>query len=120
MQIKRFKIKHGAIYLFLILEKNAKLSLDKRVRVVSLFLNNNLEFVPLKYEYLSQLAANEDIQITSQAVRDLVEKWQMKGSVMTLCPAYPAGTAKISENDLGRLYGAVTARYNLDTAIYSR
>jgi hypothetical protein len=50
-----------------------RLSIEKRSRVIALYLKHNLQNSKGKYKVLSQIAANEDIFISSRRVKDLVD-----------------------------------------------
>ena len=58
-----------------------RLSLDQRLRIINLYHKHDLQFTKNKFNCLSELAAKEDILITSRGLVNLVNKWHKTGSV---------------------------------------
>ena len=58
------------------LMKSKRLSIDKRLRLISLYERNNLHFTPGRFKTLQILAAKEDMITTVDTVRRLVKKYQ--------------------------------------------
>jgi hypothetical protein len=58
-----------------------RLSIEKRIRIVTLYEQNNLWAVHGKYKILRALAAKEDIQISRQGLHGVIEKWKQLRSV---------------------------------------
>jgi DNA-binding response OmpR family regulator len=59
--------------------KSKHLSIDKRLRLVTLNDRNNLHFTNKRFEKLQILAAQNDISVTQDALRRLVKKYQETG-----------------------------------------
>jgi len=55
--------------------KTKHLSIDKRLRLISLYERNNLHFTPKRLEKLQNLAKNEDIVVTQCSLRRLIKKY---------------------------------------------
>ena len=86
-----------------------RLTLEKRERVVQLFLKYNLAFEKYKYHKLSQYAELGDIQLSERGARNLINKWQQTGSVADLkSPRRGQFRIKITEGDLHRINRAVS------------
>ena len=56
-----------------------RLSLDKRARVIAIFLNYKLDFLPKRFERLKELAANKDIVASTKTISKLVKNWFING-----------------------------------------
>ena len=59
--------------------KSKHLSIDKRLRLVTLYERNNLHFTSKRFEKLQILAAQNDISVSQVALRSLVKKYQETG-----------------------------------------
>jgi DNA-binding response OmpR family regulator len=59
--------------------KSKHFSIDKRLRLVTLYDRNNLHFTSKRFEKLQILAAQNDISVTQDALRRLVKKYQETG-----------------------------------------
>jgi DNA-binding response OmpR family regulator len=57
------------------LVKTKHLSIDKRLRLVTLYERNNLHFTPKRFKELQSLAAKEDIIASEDALRRLIKKY---------------------------------------------
>jgi hypothetical protein len=58
-----------------------RLSIEKRLRAISIYFKNNLHFMKNKYDNLSKLSALEGIFASKLAMRNLISKWGETGSV---------------------------------------
>ena len=53
-----------------------RISIQKKIRVVTIYLNVNLHFKKNRFKILRQLAANEDIETSEQSMKRIVQRWQ--------------------------------------------
>ena len=81
-----------------------RLSIEKRLRIITLYEKYALHFKPKRFEKLTEYAAAEEIFISVRRVRDIVNKWEDTGSVQNI-RSENAGVrhTKIMENDLIRV-----------------
>ena len=59
--------------------KSKRLSIDKRLRLVSVYDRNNLHLTKKRFEKLQRLAAEIHIVVTQDTLRRLVKKYQETG-----------------------------------------
>ena len=63
-----------------------RLGIEKRNRLVMLYIKHGLSRMRGKYNILSELAASEDISIRPLGARYLIEKYQETGSIVDRRP----------------------------------
>ena len=56
-----------------------RISIQNKIRVVTIYLNVNLHFKKNRFKILRQLAANEDIETSEQSMKLIVQRWQSTG-----------------------------------------
>ena len=56
-----------------------RISIQNKIRVVTIYLNVNLHFKKNRFKILRQLAANEDIETSEQSMKRIVQRWQSTG-----------------------------------------
>ena len=61
-----------------------RLSIEKRLRIITLYEKYALHFKPKRFEKLTEYAAAEEIFISVRRVRDVVNKWQDTGLVQNI------------------------------------
>ena len=59
-----------------------RISIQKKIRVVTIYLNVNLHFKKNRFKILRQLAANEDIETSEQSMKRIVQIWKYKGTIL--------------------------------------
>lgn len=56
-----------------------RLSLTKRSRIITLYLNKKLHFHQKRFKVLKNLAADEDILTSENTIRKIVKRWLKNG-----------------------------------------
>ena len=59
-----------------------RLSIDKRARVISIFLQHDLNFKPGRFHILKSLAGVEGIKASYNTIRRVVKHWQRFGKIL--------------------------------------
>jgi hypothetical protein len=79
----------------------SRLSIDKRMRIVSLYYQHDLKMIKNRFTVLQELAREQYISTSLNTIRKIMNKWFTCRSVCN----YPKanGSTKISEYDLNRL-----------------
>ena len=81
-----------------------KLSYNKRQRIVTLYIKNNLHFMKCRFSILKRLVSKEDILTSEKTLRRIVKHWQRTGSVADKPSLTRAEKIlKISHNELAEL-----------------
>jgi hypothetical protein len=61
-----------------------RLSIERKSRVITIYLQNNLHFKKSRYFLLKQLAEEEDIVSSEKSMRRIVQKWLENGNIYVL------------------------------------
>lgn len=81
-----------------------KLSYNKRQRIVTLYIKNNLHFMKCRFRILKRLVSKEDILTSEKTLRRIVKHWQRTGSVADKPSLTRAEKIfKITHNELAEL-----------------
>ena len=60
------------------------LSIQNKIRVVTIYLNVNLHLMKNRFALLKQLAAGEDIETSEKSLKRIVQRWQETGSFLKI------------------------------------
>ena len=61
-----------------------RLSIQNKIRVVTIYLNVNLHLIKNRFALLKQLAAGEDIETSEKSLKRIVQRWQETGSFLKI------------------------------------
>ena len=61
-----------------------RLSIQNKIRVVTIYLNGNLHLMKNRFALLKQLAAGEDIETSEKSLKRIVQRWQETGSFLKI------------------------------------
>ena len=61
-----------------------RLSIQNKIRVVTIYLNVNLHLMKNRFAILKQLAAGEDIETSEKSLKRIVQRWQETGSFLKI------------------------------------
>ena len=61
-----------------------RLSIQNKIRVVTIYLNVNLHLMKNRFALLKQLAAGEDIETSEKSLKRIVQRWQETGSFLKI------------------------------------
>ena len=60
------------------------LSIQNKIRVVTIYLNVNLHLMKNRFALLKQLAAGEDIETSEKSLKRIVQRWQETGGFLKI------------------------------------
>ena len=60
------------------------LSIQNKIRVVTIYLNVNLHLMKNRFALLKQLAAGEDIETSEKSLKRIVQRWLETGSFLKI------------------------------------
>ena len=60
------------------------LSIQNKIRVVTIYLNVNLHLMKNRFALIKQLAAGEDIETSEKSLKRIVQRWQETGSFLKI------------------------------------
>ena len=60
------------------------LSIQNKIRVVTIYLNVNLHLMKNRFALIKQLAAGEDIETSEKSLKRIVQRWLETGSFLKI------------------------------------